>query len=338
LDNKTHQQHAILKDAINSKDLTQRLVDKLTNKILDLILMCELEAPTSLPLLDSEPLSTRLFKVSKDFGRFETTHEWARKRIRQKLRDNPNDSKLRILMAVILNNRQIMGHVQRLEEVENQILELVQSSVDDVSGDALYLSACAGLLYRFGNKQTAKQKLENSLALGTHIAACYLEAGRINAFEGNFEAAHWYYDHAIIDAHEGSDFHQMLLTLKAIAYLAEGNSAEVSKALAKMLSHEENFFKRVMMEFLFNSRSRDMRLVHRALYKSLPGALFKRVLLTAYNNSARWFEKPEHQYNLMARMTDTTIRLKGRSCIPAEVLAITDMDSQVSERQSANST
>lgn len=286
-------------------------INRITEKAYKYRIEFELDQIDRTESLSADPISVVLYDTARRHGKAETSHRVTQARIEERLLQAPDDARMQVMKAVNINNQMTMGHLQNVAQNEREIRRLVTEAYPKVISEPLYLSSCAELLYRVGERELGLALSREALAAGTHLASCFLVEGKLLAYEGQLSEALVYYDYALSMVEEGSTFQYMLLTLKAIAFMASDQPIHLRNVLSQMLALESNPLKRFGLKIGFIDNVEDLSRVDRALLATLPKPLCLRLLRLYFFNGARHYKNELHRYNLFHRQFELFSRKYG---------------------------
>ena len=272
------------------------------------ILRCDLLIQTD--GLAANPLDVALFNVTSKYEKNGPPHQVTQHYLQQLMHERPDDPHAKVLMALNIRNRMLMGYVTPYREQLSEMLSLVQAALPYLGNEALYLAASAEILYQCDDKARGRQLAETAHRQMSHPAATLKTVGKIHAFEGRFDQALDCYDQAIAMIPSGGTYHYMLLTMKAILFKAYREYDALSETFRAMKTLEPKLSKRAFLSLMLYDGERKMSFAERTLVKSLPRPLIDRIVRLTFIASARSFLHEEQRQNLMVPLLNALSNLR----------------------------
>ncbi|MGB7756470.1 MAG: tetratricopeptide repeat protein [Salinisphaera sp.] len=252
------------------------------------------------------------------------TWEDATRRLRQRLRENPEDHHARISLATTLHTQYVLAGTELLmtgdERADNdaEIDSLVKTAVPHLSPDGSDILTAAKLLY-FANKDNRQQALSivrDAIETTAALAAGFTVWAQLQMWEGELDRALRLYDQALELSDPGTSFHIYLLVLKSHAAMAlDPRGAAVVDELytVKPPTRDE------LGLFLAPTARIDLSPQVDATMASMTRARAQASLRFMHYVTARHFRRPAHRRNVMRRSVALLVRRFGSSIVPADV-------------------
>ncbi|EAR08610.1 winged helix-turn-helix domain-containing protein [Reinekea blandensis] len=271
--------------------------------------------------LTANPLDVALFNVTSKYENDGPQHRVTQQYLNNLMHEQPDDPHAKVLMALNMRNRILMGYVTHYQKALGEMQSLIQTALPYLDNEALYLAASAEVLYQCGDKTHGRQLAEKAHGQMSHPAATLKTVGKIHAFEGRFDQALDCYDQAIAMIPNGGTYHYMLLTLKAILFKANREHDALSEAFQAMKMLEPKLSKRAILSLMLYDGERKMTFAERTLLKSLPRPLIDRIVRLTFIGSARSFMHETHRMNLMKPLLDALYDLRNYVTNHEDILA-----------------
>lgn len=304
---------------INDPLLTPVNLEALCNRIYSFIIQTDITSNTN--GFTTVPLDVALFDTADRYESNPPAHRITRDHLNRIMAEAPDDPHAKILLALNMSNRLLMGYVRDYREKSELMCQLAQAAIPELENDALYLAAGAEVLYQCGFKEQGIAFADKAHAMMTHPAATLKAVGKMHAFEGHFEHARQCYEQATAMTQLGSTFHYMLLTLKAISYKAEGKNGELGEIMKDIFQLEPKMSKRIILKLMLNDSTAKLNFAERTLIKAMPKRLLDRIVQVTYVGSARSFTLEKHRNNIMEPLLDLLFKLRHYKTMDPEIIA-----------------
>lgn len=246
-------------------------------------------------------------------------------RLRDLLRESPDDPVLRLLYATNLESSHIIGGPAfflgpfDIDATMREVEEIVTSVLPQVQHDPVHCMSAARLLFFLGAayRPLAIEMAERAHREGTAIAASYGTIGQMRACLGDIDAGIEAYDIALGMTEPGSQYDLYLLVLKAQAQLAGGLRDELARTLATAYGRRPEMA--AFME-IFCAEEDAPSPTALIVMESTPVEMATAMLRFLYHSCTRGFAQPEHRLNTMRGAAKLCIDKFGPSVMPPEFL------------------
>lgn len=200
--------------------------------------------------------------------------------------------------------------------LEDEIEALALRALPEAHGNPDLLLAIAKLL-RFidrGFVDLAARLTDEAFGQSTAFAASFSMKAQIAASRGEIDDAGALYDKAIELAEPGSQFHIYLLILKTVAMMA-GDKRGVVEHLAVQLYDLEPRAQTSFGLFFISPRASQLHAPMEQALAAMPVVQAQRFSDYLFRISARQFQRPSHQRNVLKGLTTHLVRHHGSEAV-----------------------
>ncbi len=239
---------------------------------------------------------------------------------------SPDDPTLCVLLALNRYAQLIQGPFSpdtpplgdaEWRAIEDDIERLALGALPKVGSDPMLLLGIAKVLcfIERGHLNLAAELTERAFRAGTAFAPAFAMMAQIAALRGDIARALDLYDRAIELSEAGSQFHIYLLVLKGIALLAADHRAELAHLTTELYALDpRNRLK--LGPFFLSPKARQIPPALKPLFASVSPEAGRRLLTFLHRTSARQFERPHHQKNVLNGLATHLVALYGPTVIP----------------------
>ncbi|WMT90443.1 winged helix-turn-helix domain-containing protein [Pelagibacterium sp. H642] len=200
--------------------------------------------------------------------------------------------------------------------LENEIEALALRALPDAHGNPDLLLAIAKLV-RFidrGFLDLAARLTDEAFGQSTAFAASFSMKAQIAASRGEIDAAAGLYDKAIELAEKNSQFHIYLVILKAVAMMADDRRGPLEHLAVQLYDLEPRAQTSLGLFFISPKAKRLAEPLEQVL-AAMPVAKAQRFSDYLFRISARQFQRPLHQRNVLKGLTTHLVRHHGSEAI-----------------------
>lgn len=271
-------------------------------------------------IASSDPIAVGIYKASRLFEPGADNLLEVEKKLRQRLKDQPDDARAAIMLAVNIYTQQQSIEITPSPDWATEVKCLILDHLGGIQDDALYLASAAERLFGFGHYELAESMAERALEIGPSFAACYMVLARIKVYQGLIYEGIAFYNLSIEMTEHGSLFYILLISLKSIAYQAVGQHDKVREIMPYVIAMEPDNFRKTVTQLVFlTAHVETFREEAIAIAKNLPVALLPQVLTAMNTLFAADFQLESHRANILQGVIEFYIDLHGKEIIPDAV-------------------
>jgi len=310
--------HELCADYDNAEQV--QATAKLSNSIKTTLWESQIFRANEATTMVSDPLSVGMYKASKLFEHDTDNSTEVEKRLRQQLRDNPNDHKAAIMLVTNLNAQYYSADCVVAEDWDQEAELLLFEHLPGIQNDALYLASAADRLYDFGHYELAENLAERALDIGPSFGACYMVVGRMKVHRGSAEEGIAYYQHSLEITEADSLFYIMLKTMIAIAARAIGDQNTVRSTIPYVINMETDDFKKLALSIVFFADDEAFFPTDiAAAAKALPIETATFLMDFLFTIAIKPFSKQEHRENLLRGFVNFFSAIHGDEFAPEAI-------------------
>jgi len=276
------------------------------------------------------PLPVAMNDVFNTEDEKDKTWRDADNRLRELLKDNPQDDETKLMYAnhlhtkyVVLGPELFAKGEQNCEEDEREIERLVLDTLPFAQTRPDYSIMAAKLLYflNSGYGSMATELAESAHDGSTKVAASLAVVGQLRSFNGRFDDAQECFEQARNLAKKGSDFHIYVLVLQCQMLLAANNRNALKKTQRELYRSRPATI--VFFEPILTDPAKPS-IRAQAVIMMLSTKRAQGLLQYLFYISGRLFEKVEHRENMMRaplillrrRFGDAVLTEEMRAALP----------------------
>lgn len=250
------------------------------------------------------------------------------RRLRERLRERPDDHESAILLATTLHIRYLVGGYVMLAQAdrrprdETEIESLVTASLPHIQDNGILVLSAAHLLYFInrGHQQLALNLAETAFETTTAFAVAFATLGQLRMWEGRIDEAVALYDEGLSLAPPDTHFYRRLLIFKCQALAATGDRGAEGATATELIKSAPTAGTYIGL-FFAASDENNLRLHLQSTLTRMDQRRARAEALFAHYTCARLFRLKLHRQNLLHRPLSLLVDRFGPRCIPDEVRA-----------------
>lgn len=264
--------------------------------------------------------STEMFVAAPDTG------PEMERRIREALKENPNDHDAQLRLAAVIHGRYVLvGHIllrgpDRRQADEAEMERLVTAALPHLKGNDLLIFTAGKLLYflNAAYRPLALDLAERALEKTTAVTAGCATVAQLRAWSGRIDDGIGLYDQCLALPDRPFIFDSYLRILKSEALLAAGRTRAAARVMAPLYQNEPHMRPWLCINSDLSSELDVAEEQERALGQFDERAASAQILARHYI-SARLFENPLHRRNILHWPARLFLERFGPECIADEV-------------------